>query len=82
MPPHLKAITHKDNNQDESVLNREQNNKQLLIIDVPFQPPTSHQAQRLFHGRSHVHRGYEHVAIDWLSPYYSLLSIKSLPLSN
>jgi 23S rRNA (cytosine1962-C5)-methyltransferase len=49
-------------------LNREQNNKQLLIIDVPFQPPTSHQAQRLFHGRSHVHRGYEHVAIDWLSP--------------
>lgn len=59
---------HKANNGDESVLNSEQNNKRLLIIDVPFQAPTSHQAQRLFHGRSHVHKGYEHIAIDWLSP--------------
>jgi len=42
--------------------------KQVLLTQVPFQSPTSHQAQRLFHGRGHAYQGYEHVLIDWLAP--------------
>ncbi len=69
---------HKDNNQDESALNTEQSNKPLQIVDVPFQTPISHQAQRLFHGRSHVHEGYEDIAIDWLSPVILITLYKAV----
>jgi 23S rRNA (cytosine1962-C5)-methyltransferase len=64
------------------ILNTEHNNQQLLIIDVPFQTPTSHQAQRLFHGRSHVHKSYEHVAIDWLSPVLLITLYKTVAASE
>jgi len=43
-------------------------NIEYLLTDVPYISPTSHQAQRLFHGRGHVYQGYEHVSIDWLAP--------------
>jgi 23S rRNA (cytosine1962-C5)-methyltransferase len=72
----------KDNNQDESVLNTEQNNKQLDLTDVSFQAPISHQAQRLFHGRSHVYRGYEHIAIDWLLPVLLVTVYKHVAISE
>jgi 23S rRNA (cytosine1962-C5)-methyltransferase len=49
-------------------LNNGQNNLLLQLAKVPFQMPRSHQAQRLFHGRSHVYKDYKHIAIDWLSP--------------
>ena len=49
-------------------MNSGQNTQQLQLVNVPFQKPTSHQAQRLFHGRSHIYKGYKHIAIDWLSP--------------
>lgn len=59
-------------------MNTEKNDQQQLIIDVPFQFPKSHQAQRLFHGRSHVHKGFEHVAIDWLSPVLLITLYKAV----
>jgi len=41
---------------------------QYLLTQIPYNSPTSHQAQRLFHGRGHAYPGYEHVLIDWLAP--------------
>jgi 23S rRNA (cytosine1962-C5)-methyltransferase len=35
---------------------------------LPFVLPNSHEAQRLFHGRSKNHIDYQHIAIDWLKP--------------
>tara|TARA_R110001606_G_scaffold395664_1_gene568336 strand:- start:15159 stop:16112 length:954 start_codon:yes stop_codon:yes gene_type:complete len=72
----------KDMNKDESVLNTEQNNTPLHLTDVPFQKPISNQAQRLFHGRSHVHKGYEHIAIDWLSPVLLITLYKEVAMSE
>lgn len=39
-----------------------------LLIDIPYVMPSSHESQRLFHGRGHAYPNYEHVLIDWLSP--------------
>lgn len=30
------------------------------------EPNTIQQAQRLFHGRGHAYKGFEHITIDWL----------------
>tara|TARA_R110002050_G_scaffold1244_5_gene8741 strand:+ start:27627 stop:28592 length:966 start_codon:yes stop_codon:yes gene_type:complete len=72
----------RDKSQDESVLSTEQNHQQLLLSDVPFKIPTSGQAQRLFHGRSHVYQGYEHIAIDWLSPVLLITLYKEVDISE
>lgn len=71
----------KNNKREESVLNMDQNNEQLDLSAVPYQLPISHQAQRLFHGRSHVHHGYEHIAIDWLSPVLLITLYKNVDMS-
>lgn len=63
-------------------MNTEQNNKQQPLIAVPFQLPISHQAQRLFHGRSHVYKGYEHIAIDWLSPVLLITLYQEVAISE
>lgn len=47
---------------------KQESDKQYPLTQIPFQRPTSNQAQRLFHGRGHAYPGYEHVLIDWLSP--------------
>jgi len=39
-----------------------------MLTQVPFQLPEDNDAQRLFHGRSHLYDGFQHVAIDWLAP--------------
>ncbi len=39
-----------------------------LLIDIPYVTPATHEAERLFHGRGHAYKGYEHLLIDWLSP--------------
>lgn len=49
-------------------MNKAQNPQHHSLIELPFQAPSSEQAQRLFHGRGHAYPGYEHIAIDWLSP--------------
>ena len=63
-------------------MNTEQSNTQLHLTDIPFQKPISNQAQRLFHGRSHVHKGYEHIAIDWLSPVLLITLYKEVAISE
>ena len=46
----------------------EQNTRCHSLTELPYLTPSSEQAQRLFHGRGHGYPGYEHIAIDWLSP--------------
>lgn len=63
-------------------MNTEHANTQQNLTDVPFQAPISHQAQRLFHGRSHVDKGYEHIAIDWFSPVILITLYKQVATSE
>lgn len=59
-------------------MNTEQQNTLLPLSNVPFEAPRSHEAQRLFHGRSYAYKGHEHVAIDWLSPVLLITLYKAV----
>lgn len=42
--------------------------------------PTTHNAQRLFHGRGHAYQNFEHLNIDWLYPAVLITAYK--PIDN
>ncbi len=45
-------------------------------IDFPSLQNSIDQCQRLFHGRGHAYKGWEHINIDWLSPVALITAYK------
>jgi len=59
-----------------------ENNTQPVLIELPYRLPITDQAQRLFHGRGHAYRGYEHISIDWLSPVVLITLYKTVDTAD
>lgn len=72
-------VVHPDGLEERKMTKKmSESNTACLLTDVPYLPPLSHQAQRLFHGRGHAYQDYEHISIDWLNPVVLITLYKAV----